>query len=464
MKDLTTGPIRGHLLRTGAFMLASMFVQTAYSLIDLYWVGRLGKDAVAAVTISNNLMLAVLALTQILAVGSGALVAQAMGRKDRAEVRLLFNQSLLLALLLGGAFTAIMLPLREQYSLLLAGDANTAQLAIRFLTFFVPALGLQFPLMTMSAALRGAGDMRTAVVTQAATLILNIVLAPVLIFGWLTGVPLGVTGAALATLAALVIGIGGLFFHIVRKGHHFDPQPSSWRPRLPLWTRLANIGLPSGAEFALLALYLSFVMWVIRPFGASAQAAFGIGQRWLQAGMMPPMAISLAASAIVGQNFGAGQFARVRQAFAQSLLGCMFAAGIFFTLFQAMPHLLFRPFTQDPPVFAFGEEYLGIISWNLMATGVVFACFGVFSGLGNTVPCLLGSAVRITLIAVPVWLLSRHSGFRARWVWELSAAATVVQMLINLWFLRREYSTRLAVLPPENEGLIVAADTGPETA
>jgi putative MATE family efflux protein len=306
--------------------------------------------------------------------------------------------------------------------------------------------------------------MRTAVVAQAATLILNIVLAPILIFGWFTGVPLGVTGAALATLAALIIGVGGLLVHIVRKGHYFDSQSSSWRPRLPLWTRLANIGLPSGAEFALLALYLSFVMWVIRPFGASAQAAFGIGQRWLQVGMMSPMAISLAASAIIGQNFGAGQSERVRQTFAQSLLGCLLAAGVFFTFFQAMPHLLFRPFTQDPPVFAFGEEYLGIISWNLLATSIVFACFGVFSGLGNTLPCLLGSAIRIVLIVVPVWLLSHHPGFHARWVWELSAAATVVQMLINLWFLRREYSTRLAVPAPEDDGLIAAADAGTETA
>jgi len=464
MKDLTTGPIRGHLLRTSAFMLASMLVQTAYSLIDLYWVGHLGKDAVAAVTISNNLMLAVMSLTQILSVGTGALVAQAAGRKDEVEMRLLFNQALLLALLLGLLFAGVTFALREHYSLLLASDTNTAQLAVRFLTFFVPALGLQFSLMTMSSALRGIGDMRTAVIAQAVTIVINIALAPILIFGWLTGVPLGITGAALATLIAVVTGVGGLLFHIARKGQCFDMHLRSWRPRPPVWARLSVVGLPSGAEFALLALYMTFVMRVIRPFGASAQAAFGIGQRWLQTGMMPPMAIALAASAIAGQNFGAEKFGRVRETFVQSLIGCMISVGLFFILFQTLPHVLFGAFTREPAVFEFGEEYLGIISWNLIATGVVFACFGIFSGIGNTVPSLLGSAVRITLIVIPTWVLSRRQGFQAHWIWEFSATATVVQMLINLWFLRREFAGRLAENQSGDNRLMATVDVTSETA
>src|SRR3954452_21997254 len=107
MHDLTKGSIAGNLMRTTSFMLVGMVFQTLYFLVDLYFVGRLGKDAVAAVSLSGNLMFVVLAATQMLAVGTTSLIARAAGRKDRDEVKLVFNQSQLLSLVVGAAFLAL---------------------------------------------------------------------------------------------------------------------------------------------------------------------------------------------------------------------------------------------------------------------------------------------------------------------------------------------------------------------
>jgi putative MATE family efflux protein len=454
--DLTIGPIRGHLLRMSAFMLIGMVVQILYSLIDLYWVGRLGKDAVAAVGVASNLQLAVMALTQILAVGVGALVAQAAGRKDHHEVRWYFNQSQLLALVLGFAFGVPVFAARAFYADRIAGDEATAALTRQFLFWFIPALVLQFPLTALASALRGIGDMRPGLVAQLLTVIFNILLAPFLIFGWGTHHPFGVAGASLATLIAITLGSCGLLLHVFRRGGCFDPHPRDWVPKLSLWSRTMRIGLPSGAEFALLALYMMFVMATIRPFGASAQAAFSIGSRLLQAGMMPVMAISFAAAAIAGQNFGARQAHRVRETFYVALKACMGVVGVFFVLFHLIPDTLFHLFARDATVVAVGEEYLRIISWNLLATGLVLACFGIFSGLGNTLPSLLGSATRISLIVVPVWLLSQRADFQLRWIWELSTSATVVQMALNVWLLRREFLKRLDFSEPAPVPVVVA--------
>src|SRR5713101_549555 len=107
MQDLTTGSVSRHLLRTTSFMLVTMVFQTLYFLVDLYWVGRLGKEAVAAVGIGGNLMFIVLALTQMLGVGTTALISHAAGRKDRDRALLVFNQSLVLAALAGVLFFAL---------------------------------------------------------------------------------------------------------------------------------------------------------------------------------------------------------------------------------------------------------------------------------------------------------------------------------------------------------------------
>src|SRR5438094_57677 len=116
MQDLTTGPITRHLLKTTGFMLVTMLFQTLYFLIDLYWVGRLSTAAVAAVGIAGNLTFIVLALTQMLGVGTTAVISHAVGRKDAPEAVMLFNQAQVLAMVTGALFLVIGLVTRLPYS------------------------------------------------------------------------------------------------------------------------------------------------------------------------------------------------------------------------------------------------------------------------------------------------------------------------------------------------------------
>ena len=128
MEDLTTGPLTRHLLKTTSFMLVTMVFQTLYFLIDLYWVGRLGTSAVAAVGIAGNMTFIVLALTQMLGVGTTTVVSHAVGRKNHAEAHLLFNQSQVLAMTTGAIYFVIAMALRLWYSRAMAADAETAKL------------------------------------------------------------------------------------------------------------------------------------------------------------------------------------------------------------------------------------------------------------------------------------------------------------------------------------------------
>src|SRR5438105_4762346 len=144
MQDLTKGSLAGNVLKMSSFMLVSMVFQTLYFLVDLYFVGRLGRDAVAAVSVSGNLTFLVLAATQTLGVGTTSLIAQAVGRRDQPGARLVFNQSQVLSLVVGVLFFAVMMALRRSYANGLSADAETARLASEYLGWFIPAMAVQF--------------------------------------------------------------------------------------------------------------------------------------------------------------------------------------------------------------------------------------------------------------------------------------------------------------------------------
>jgi Na+-driven multidrug efflux pump len=205
MKDLTQGSIVKHLLHLSAFLTASLLGQILYLIVDLYWVGHLGKEAIAAVGIAGNLTMVVLVMSQVLRVGTTTVISQSAGEKDQARAEAIFNQSFVLSLLLALMVGACGFLLRAPYCGFLSADTVTATLAKSYLLWFIPALLLQFPMVSLDSALRSTGVVKPAVGLQLLGIAVNIVLAPLLIFGVGPWPRLGVTGAGLASFISILI-------------------------------------------------------------------------------------------------------------------------------------------------------------------------------------------------------------------------------------------------------------------
>jgi len=448
MQDLTTGPVRRHLLTTTGFMLVTMVFQTLYFLVDLYWVGRLGTEAVAAVGIAGNLNFVVLALSQMLGVGATTAVAHASGRRDRDAVLLAFNQAQLLAMLTGVLFLALGLALRDRYVAAMSADAATARLASEYLLWFVPALALQYALVAMSAALRGSGNFKPGMIVSSGSVVLNMVLAPFLIFGWGTGRAFGVAGAAVSTFVSVALGVVWLGAYFLRPDSFLKFTVGDWRPRLALWRRMIAVGLPAGFEFAMMAVYMVVVYAVARPFGAAAQAGFGVGMRIVQAGFMPVVALGFSVAPVAGQNFGARRGDRVRETFRQASLMAAVAMAVLVLLCHIAPASLIAIFAQDPAAVAVGEEYLRIVSWNFVASGLIFVTSSMFQAMGNTIPSLAVSALRMAVVVLPLSVLARLPGFELRWIWYLTVVAVFLALALSWLLLRREFERRLVFDEP----------------
>ena len=446
MKDLTTGSIPTHVIQMAAPMAIGMLIQTLYFLVDLYFVARLGDAAVAGVSLGGTVMYIVLGLTQMLGVGTVALISHAVGRKDQDDANLLFNQSLLLSFICLGITLIGGYGLGGAYLASVGADAATTREGLTYLHWYLPGLALQFALVAMGSALRGTGIVKPTMVVQVLTLLINIVLAPVLIAGWGTGHALGVAGAGLASSLSVAAGVVMMWVYFVRMEHYVSFRASQLRPRIETWKRMLAIGFPAGAEFALMFVFMAVIYSVIAPFGAAAQAGFGIGGRVMQAIFLPAMAIAFATPAIAGQNFGARNPQRVRETFRVAALMSSAVMFLLTLLCHWQPGWMISRFTDEAEVIAVGTVFLQLISLNFVAQGIIFTCSGMFQALGNTWPALLSTAIRLLTFALPVLWLSRQADFRIEQVWYLSVATVALQAVISFFLLRDQLRVRLAPL------------------
>jgi len=444
MRDLTLGPIPGHLLAMSLPIGAGMLAQTLYFLIDLYFVAQLGHAALAGVGAAGIAMFVVMAVTQTLGVGAMALVSQAVGRKDPADADVVFNQSLSLAgyctvaTLIGGYL------LSGRYMRVIGADSGTVEAGATYLYWFLPGLALQYVNIVMMSGLRGTGVVQPTMLVQIATVLLNALLAPMLIAGWLTGHAMGVAGAGLASTISVAAGTVLLALYFRRLEKYIHIRPATWRPRIAVWARMINIGLPAGGEFAFMFLFMAVIYWVIRDFGAASQAGFGLGTRLMQSIFLPAMAIAFATGPIAGQNFGAGQFLRVRETFRSAATISVILMLAITLLCQWRPEWLIRGFTDEPEVVEVASHFLRLISFNFAASALIFTCSGIFQGLGHTWPALSSTASRVVTFALPALWLSTRPGFRIDHVWYLSVASVWLQAALSVYLLSRTMKTRLA--------------------
>jgi putative MATE family efflux protein len=443
MKDLTQGSIVSHISAMAPQIFAGLIMMMLCGLIDLYFVGGLGGAAIAAVGAAGNAGFLINALTQVLSVGTVALISHAAGRKDRADANLVFNQSLGMSAV-GGILTLIAgCMLARGYMRSVAADDAVIEAGTTYLLWFMPALALQFAMLVMASALRGTGIVRPTMIVQALIVIINILLAPVLIAGWGTGRALGVAGAGLASSIAVAIGVVMMWIYFHTAEHYVAIDRTLWRPQIKQWKRILNVGLPAGSEFAIIFVNMAVIYYALRNFGAAAQAGFGLGSRLLGVIHMPAISMAFAAGAIAGQNFGAGNSERVRETF-KSVVLMGSAVMVAFTLIaQCKPEFLLGGFTKDPETIAVGALFLRMVSLNLVAQGLIFVCSSMFQGLGNTRPVLLSSGARLITYALPLIWLSAKPGFRIEHAWYLSIATTTLQAALSLWLLRLELRKRL---------------------
>ncbi|MEJ2282457.1 MAG: MATE family efflux transporter [Desulfobacterales bacterium] len=437
--DLTEGPILRTLVKLAVPVTIAMVLFTVYLLVDIYFVGKLGPDAVAALSISSNAFFIHLGFSTVLGTGGMALIAQAFGRKDYHQAAQVFKQSLLMALVIGTVEALTGLSIAPYYIEFFGGSGKSLEWGIQYFQIFSISFLFLIFLYVIGNCYRGMGDTKTPMIIMLQANILNIVLDPILIFGWLGLPALGVSGAAIASLISQIYALGIYGYLIFFKEFHINLK-GKWGFKPEIIKKILYIGVPSGMNHFLLAANLMITYRVISSYGTAALASIGIGFRILQGIYIPVIAVASAMAAIVGQNFGARKFARITGTLGRAwLISTIFMIGCS-VICLLIPQALIRIFSNNAEVIAFGGIYLRIFALGFVMVGTIMVASSAFQGLGKTYPSLIGAVVDNALFAGLVFTLPVYFSWGIQSVWWIKLATAAVETVVVALWLKHELS------------------------
>jgi putative MATE family efflux protein len=433
--DLTVGSIPRHLLFFSIPMLLGNLIQISYSLINTIWVGHLvGEDAVGAVGISFPIFFILMGFAMGITLATTILVAQYYGAKDYKMVEKVVNNSFSLPLIIAAVLTTLCI-LSRNY---LLGLMNTPPENFAMASSYLKIMLLSFVLMYMgfliSSILRGIGDTVTPLIFMSIGIGLNAILDPFLIGGFGPFPRLGLNGAAYATLISQGTALGIGFAYLNRRNHlvAFHPKKLIFDRHLTLL--VFKIGVPSIIQQSLFSIGAMFVTSFVNSFGSVATNAFGAVGRVDMIAFMPAMSMSMAVSALTGQNLGAGKPQRVKEIFKSGIVMTSSITLCISLIVVFLSKLILTMFGlgDDEKVMEIGMTYLRIVGSCYIFFAVMFISNGVINGAGHTMITMTFSLLTLWLVRVPIsWLLSKTSlGIIGIWIAiALSFLATMVVSL-----------------------------------
>jgi putative MATE family efflux protein len=443
-RDLTTGSITRGIFYLAGPAVATMFLETAFSIADIFWVGKLGAVSLAAVISSAFLIWIIWSLVGAISVGVTALVARFIGAKQPHQAAFSARQSYLFAIFLALAITIAGILFTKWPFVLMGTEPDVTQLGIRYLRIIFIGAVFFFLIDVFSAIFRAAGDTKTPMLVIGGSLALNIVLDPILIFGLGPFPRMETAGAALASIFSQAVG-SSLFIWLIARGKlgfRFSLLPALKLDLSMVW-RILRVGIPASSAWILFSVVYLFLNKIVALFGTEAIAALGIGNRMESLSFHACMGFSIAASTLVGQNLGAEKPHRSSQAAWQAAGFAVMVTGFVAVMFLAFPKQIASFFISDPRVIGIGIGYLRIVALSqiFMALEIVFE--GAFAGAGNTVPpmtvSIAGSLARVPL----AYLLAVDWGMGISGVWWAITATSIVKgIVLTYWFSRGRWKTQ----------------------
>ncbi|MBI5266157.1 MAG: MATE family efflux transporter [candidate division Zixibacteria bacterium] len=441
---IISGPIARTVWSLAIPVVMGQLMQFSLSVINLFWVGRLGPAAQDAITTAMVVIWTVYASQSIIVIGVAAIVSRAVGAGDVESARHTSRQAILYAVMLSATYAVAGLLLTPWLLNFMSTSPETTRHAIPYIRIFFAANLFSSLSETVYAVFRASGNTRTPTFVGIVVVVANMVLDPILIFGWGFIPRLEVAGASLAT--AISLGIGTvLIWRAMNKGKAGFSIPKPLTPKIdwPEIRRISRIGLPiTVQQLAFVAVYW-FLVSIVHRFGDAAGAAMGIGNRMESLSYLTCLGFSVAASTMVGQNLGAQQPDRAARG-AWIATGLAVAATLATSiLLISIPNLIAAIFTPDPQVRHMAHDYLIILGLSQTVMAIEIVLEGSFSGAGDTMPPMIvllpGAVIRIPLayfLAFPAGL-----GLNGVW-WTLTITTFVKAAVLAFWFSRGKWKTR----------------------
>ncbi len=437
-RDLTEGDPIKSVFAVALPMMAGNLFQMVYNLIDTFWVGKIGKEAIAAVSFSFVLIFILISIAGGLSTASSIVVAQYFGARDYKRLKTAI--SIAIWFIGGVAFLLSLFGL--SFSSTLIGFLNPAPdvfpLAERYFRIIMGGIPFMFLFFVLSGILRGLGNAVIPMKVGLISNIANIILDPILIFGLFYFPKLGVAGAAYATV---ISRIGAAFYLLWRLFHGkfgFSFTLGDLKADMEIIKNILKIGIPSSFTQLFVSIGRSIIIRIISRFGTATVAGYGIGGRLDSAFFMIFMGLGNGISAFVGQNVGRGKYERAKRGVIKvGLIAILISTSLAVIVYIFAPSLIYV-FNTDPDVIREGTTYLRTLAFFYMFIGFQFMIGSAFQGAGDatTTMYLAGSSVALRVLFAMI--LSMYMGPRGAWMglglsWVITSSVGLLLFLSGRW-------------------------------
>ena len=435
-EEILNGPIIKTIMKLAWPVMVGNTMQVIYNLADTFWLGRLGAEAVAAISIGFPLVFLIVSIGAGITVAGTTLVAQYMGADNQEMTNKVTAQIFLFVLSLSVVLGGIGVLFNKNILIMMGTPSNILADASAYLNIISAGVPFMFMFFIFSALLRGYGDTKTPMKFMIFSSLLNIVLDPFIIFGIGFFPALGVEGAAYATIfSRAVAGVIGIYLLFTgRKG--LTLKLKYLKPDFSVLKKIIVIGFPSAAEQSIVALGMTLLMSIVSQFGTMVVAAYGIGSRILSVVMLPSRGLATATTTMVGQNLGAENIKRAESS-AWKSTGIIFVTlTVLAIISNLFPRAIIGVFNSNPEVIEIGVSFLRVVGFSFGFLGVRFVIGGSFRGAGNTVVAMVLAIIALWGLRLPLaQILSFNLDFGTSGIWWGMFLSNFLTALIAMfWF------------------------------
>ena len=426
------------LVRLAAPIMAANLLQMLYNLVDAFFLGKISAEAVAAPSISLNLVMFLVVSGLALATAGTTLISQSKGKGDQRRIDFYLGQTTVLLTVLSVFFSLLGVVFARQILLLLQVPDSAFSATLSYLRIIMAGMPLMFLFFVAQAAMQGIGDTMTPLKIQALAVGLNIALDPMLIFGVGPFPRLEVEGAAIATVCARAIASGVALGIMIRGRRGMHLKPENLIPDWPAQRQLLGIGVPLAIGQGLASLGFLVLQGIVNSFGTAVVAAFGVGTRIISLFTMPAIGFSRATAALVGQSIGAQRLETAKTVVKQSIVTVFVFISVAMTLVFFFGSSVTRFFIDDPEVIQYGATMFRVIALSVIPFAMFMVGNGAFQGGGDTKPVMFLNVGRLWGIRVPVAaFLAFGLSMGPSGIWFAMLASNVVTAALGFVILKQ---------------------------
>ena len=426
--DLTHGPVGAHLRRQGIPFSLGLVAIFSFEAVDLFFIGQLGDAPLAAIGFTLPVIWLLYGIGIGFEAGAASCVSRAVGKNRQSLARRLTTDTAVLASLVALVLCLLGLTTIEPvFRMLGAPDSLIPQIR-SYMEVWYWVAPLDVAMWTCLASIRARGNALLESKIISVSALLNLILDPLFIFGWLGFPKLGLQGAAVATLISVSIMLIYTTWHLHHRLNVFASIIAPFRDILDSWKHMLAIGIPAMITNAIIPVSAGIVVAMVARYGVDAVAGFGIAMRLEPMALIPFYALSAVSSPFFGQNFGAQRFDRLLEARKVSMYFCLGSGLLLATFMCLLAAPLTALFTDSTAIRQVATDYIWIVSWSWGAYGIVMSVNAGFNGSGRPLPGVVISSARVIFVFLPL-------AFAGRMLFGLHglfAASTIANLSVGL--------------------------------